>query len=187
MSEDGDFAGRRARVARPATAREMPVTPWPGRPGSVGGDMPDTNVWLALAVQEHPHHEAARAYWAETQAARRSAPANETSLWFCRSTMLGFVRLLCQPGVVGAGALPPSQSLALYQRFRNLPSVGLLPEPPESEAALATFVTARNVQPRQWGDAWLAAQASSAGVRLVTFDRDFLRFGLERCLVLPAQ
>ncbi|MCF8159336.1 MAG: hypothetical protein K9J76_01400 [Polaromonas sp.] len=30
-------------------------------PTSITGDLPDINVWLALAVQEHPHHAFARA------------------------------------------------------------------------------------------------------------------------------
>jgi len=38
--------------------------------------------------------------------------------------------------------------------------------------------------PRLWTDAYLAALSMSAGLRLVTFDRDFERFGLERCLIL---
>ena len=38
--------------------------------------------------------------------------------------------------------------------------------------------------PRLWSDAWLAAAAESAGLRLVTLDTDFKRFGLSRCLGL---
>ncbi|MFY7913869.1 MAG: PIN domain-containing protein [Rubrivivax sp.] len=37
---------------------------------------------------------------------------------------------------------------------------------------------------RLWTDAYLAALARASGLRLVTFDRDFERFGLERCLIL---
>ena len=38
-----------------------------------------------------------------------------------------------------------------------------------------------------WTDLCFAATAEAAGLRMLTFDRDFERFGLERCLVLPSQ
>ena len=60
------------------------------------GDRPDLNVWLALAVAEHPHHRAARTHWHEAAAAR---------VWFCRVTMLGLVRPLAQPKLMGKAAL----------------------------------------------------------------------------------
>jgi predicted nucleic acid-binding protein len=37
---------------------------------------------------------------------------------------------------------------------------------------------------RLWTDLCFAATADAAGLRMVTFDRDFERFGRERCLVL---
>ena len=172
---------------KPLIAREAPGLPWPLRPGRATGDMPDINVWLALAVQEHPHHAAARRYWGEAQLAMQAAPQIDATLWFCRTTMLGLVRLLCQPKVVGEGALSLPKAFALYQRFRSLPGVGMLQESAACEDKLQTYVTARAMPARLWTDAWLAAQAGAAGVRLVTFDKDFLRFGLERCIVLPTR
>ena len=38
---------------------------------------------------------------------------------------------------------------------------------------------------RLWSDAWLAATAEAAGLRLVSFDADFKRFALRRSLILP--
>jgi hypothetical protein len=171
----------------PLVAREEPFLPWSLRGGGASGDLPDINVWLALAVQEHPHHAAARRYWDEFQQAQQAAPHGADMLWFCRTTMLGLVRLLCQPKVVGEGALTLSKAFALYQQFRALPGVGLLQEPPACEVRLQAWVTARALPARLWTDAWLAAQAAGAGLRLVTFDKDFLRFDLERCIVLPTR
>lgn len=51
-------------------------------------DLPDLNVWLALAWPDHSHHHQALHYW-EQQAAEQ--------VLFCTVTALGLVRLVCQP------------------------------------------------------------------------------------------
>ena len=142
------------------------------------GDLPDINVWLALAVQEHPHHAAARAYWDQISGTGQAA------LWFCRVTMLGLVRLLCQPKVVGKGALTLSAAWALYQRFRAVQGVGMLAEPGNCDTHLQALVAKGALPPHLWTDAYLSALVLCSGLRLVTFDTDFRRFALPRCLVL---
>ena len=142
----------------------------------MAGDLPDINVWLALCVQEHPHHAAARSYW--------NAGGQGGSRWFCRTTMLGLVRLLCQPKVVGTGALQLPQAFALYESLSAVPGVAMLKDPADAEAQLAALLSAGPLPPRLWTDAWLAATALASGLRLVTFDRDFERFALPKCLVL---
>ena len=172
------------KVKAPAAtlfALESPAVPWIYGDGKVTGDLPDINVWLALAVEEHPHHASAKRYWASVQ----SAPPSGRRLWFCRVTMLGLVRLLCQPKVVGKGALALSGAFAVYQGFRAVPGIALLPEPASCELQLQQFIGAVTLPPRFWTDAYLAALAHSSGARLVSFDNDFLRFGLTNCLILP--
>lgn len=146
--------------------------------GQPDGDLPDVNVWLALAVLEHPHHAQALEYWRRENAAR---------LWFCRVTMLGLVRLLTQPKVMGEGALNPISALTAYERFAELPEVGLHVEPLACDKELR-----RLLQPglprRLLTDAYLAAFAMSANLRLVTFDSDFERFeGLSMLQLVPGQ
>ena len=111
------------------TAREAAAAP------GGAGDLPDLNVWLALALVEHPHHRAARAYWYEA-AARR--------IWFCRVTMLGLVRLLAQPRLMGKATLGLREAFDLYLRFAALPELprvetnwqpALLAVPPLAEGA----------------------------------------------------
>ncbi len=194
-------ARRRVRPADPSSFEPpVPNPPWrvaePALPwlayleGPPAGDLPDINVWLALAVQEHPHHQAALRYWATAQAERNHADAAAAarrarpSLWFCRVTMLGLVRLLCQPKAVGPGALDTPAAWTLYAQYRALPHIGLLPEPEGCDDALRALVGAGSLPPRLLTDAYLAALSMSAGLRLVTFDQDFERFGLERCLIL---
>lgn len=193
--------GRRAGIAgasrfeppklNPPWRVAEPTMPWLTQlEGPRSGDLPDINVWLALAVQEHPHHQAALRYWATAQAERTREGAaaaragSGTRLWFCRVTMLGLVRLLCQPKAVGPGALDTLAAWTLYAQYRALPHIGLLPEPEGCDDALRALVGAGSLPPRLWTDAYLAALSLSAGLRLVTFDRDFERFGLERCLIL---
>ena len=161
-------------AATAVLAREA-ASAWPG---AAEGDLPDINVWLALAVQEHPHHAAARAYWDEIGGTGMAA------LWFCRVTMLGLVRLLCQPKVVGKGALSLSSAWTLYQRFRAVQGVGMLAEPGNCDTHLQALVVKGALPPRLWTDAYLSALVLGSGLRLVTFDQDFKRFALPRCLIL---
>ncbi|MDE2396796.1 MAG: PIN domain-containing protein [Burkholderiales bacterium] len=130
------------------------------------GDLPDVNVWLARAIPEHPHHAAARRYWEDV-----SAP----QMCFCRVTMLALVRLLCQPKLMGRGVLDLAGAFGIYRRFAALPEVGFAAEPAGCEAALANFLRG-GLPARLWPDAYLAAFAQAAGLRLVSFDADFDRF-----------
>lgn len=56
-------------------------------------DLPDLNVWLALAATDHPHHRQALHYW-EQQAS--------PEVLFCTVTALGLIRLVSQPKLMGA-------------------------------------------------------------------------------------
>lgn len=133
------------------------------------GDLPDINVWLALSAPYHRHHAAAQAYWHGEAASR---------IWFCRHSMLGLVRLLCQKTVMApAPAHSSDQAWQAWQSLRSLPEVGLLPEPEAVDAQLADFVARCAPWPTAlWPDAYLAAFAAAANLRLVSFDRDFSRF-----------
>ncbi len=158
-----------------------PPPPWGA---SLGGDLPDLNVWLALVVAEHPHHAAARAYWERQQA----APSLGPRVWFCRFTMLGLVRLLTQPRLMGEGALALPEAHAIYQQLRQTEGVGFAGDAESADALLTSWLTGADapLPARLWTDAWLAASAEAAGLRLVTFDADFTRFPLTRRLHLSA-
>jgi len=152
-----------------------PSAPWP----LLAGDLPDLNVWLALSHRGHPFHDTASAYW-------QSVCEQNTALWFCRPTMMGLVRLLSQSAVMGSQVLPLEQALEVYLRWLDVPQVRLLPEPAELDSRLQAMLSAQ-VEPlpaRLWTDLCLAALADAAGLRLVSFDRDFERLGLERLHLL---
>lgn len=153
----------------------------------VSGDLPDINVWLALAVQEHPHHQTAKAYWADFHAHNTLG----AKLWFCRVTMLGLVRVLCQPKVAGQGALSLAKAWRVYQGFRTLPSVGIMSEVDSLEQHLGALVAPPGIDASQalptrlWTDAYLAAAARSNALRLVTFDHHFKLLSPTHAWVLP--
>lgn len=131
------------------------------------GDLPDLNVWLALTIDEHPHHEAAQTYWREAAAPK---------VWFCRVTMLGLVRLLAQPKLMGKAALNLQSAFDVYRRLAALPEVGLRSEAQGCEGQLQQLLKP-DTPARLWTDTYLAAFASASRLRLVTFDKDFARFG----------
>lgn len=135
-------------------------------------DLPDVNVWLALTVADHPHHQRARHYWYEE---------SSDEVAFCRVTALGFLRLLTNASMMGGQPLTVSQAWRAYSSLRRLPEVALAAEPEGCEDWLEKWALGTILTPRLWTDAYLAAFAKADGMRLVSFDGDFSRFdGLDR-------
>ena len=131
------------------------------------GDLLDANVWLALAVEAHTHHRRARTYW-EQEAAPTAV--------FCRVTQMAFLRLLTNPAVMGSQVLSPSAAWAKASDFMRLPEVELFDEPLGVDDAWERFSTSGRYSPNLWTDAYLAAFAVRAGLRLVSFDKGFAKF-----------
>ncbi len=73
--------------------------------------LPDVNVWVAIAVAEHEHHDRA-ARWLES--------THGHSLAFCRVTQMGFLRLLTNVHVMKGDRFSPgvlgSFSTALHRK-----------------------------------------------------------------------
>lgn len=161
--------------------RSRTGSPYAGEPPARSylraGDLPDLNVWIALSVDNHVHHARARRYW-------REEGAQASAIHFCRHTMLGYLRLLMQPKLMGAAVCAPAQAVARYGALRALPEVALAPEPAGCEAALLDYARVPGFSARLWSDAYLAAFARCAHLRLVTFDADFARFDGLDCLRL---
>lgn len=142
------------------------------------GDLLDVNVWLALAAPSHVHHAAARDYWMQPGLPR---------VWFNRMTMLGLLRLLCEPKVMGPAKLTLRGALDVYTYFESLPEVGFMDEPPQcGQAFLDSARSMKQSSPRLLTDLYLASFAQVAKLRLVTFDRDFERLGGSEVLRLGA-
>ena len=141
-------------------------------------DLLDVNVWLALAAEAHPHHLPARDYW-ENEAAPRSA--------FCRVTQLAFLRHLTNPAIMGDQVMTPSAAWAKLREFLALPEIQDLAEPPGLDAPLEEFCNLGRTSPNLWTDAYLAAFARCAGLRLVTLDHGFSRFSGLELLILHSE
>lgn len=139
----------------------------PGASQRAQGDLPDVNVWLALLSHQHPHHGAARDYWEKTAALR---------IGFCRTTMLGMLRLSTNKSVMGGAPYTAEQAWQAYRSLIDLPEVIFIAEPPGVEHAMRTHTTAARVRSTDWTDAYLAAFASQAGLRVVSFDKGFAQY-----------
>jgi uncharacterized protein len=155
-------------------------------------DLPDVNVWLALSVPNHPHHSEAARYWQKTLEgfnANRALgdSASTPKICFCRHTALGLVRLIVQPKVVGNDALSLEQAWQVYRQFRALNEVGFVGEADSGEAldgAIERLLNEQSQPAAHWTDLSLAALAATSGLRMVSFDKDFKRFGLKHLLLL---
>lgn len=129
-------------------------------------DILDINVWLPLVDQNHMHHAAALDYWHRQRA---------DQVGFCRISMLGFLRLSTQTGVLSR-ALTNSEAWDIYRRYLAMAQVRFLTEPASLEQHLSALTLTTAVPNHLWTDAYLAAFALAGNCRLVSFDSDFQRF-----------
>lgn len=125
-------------------------------------DLLDVNVWLALAVEEHPRHKPALNSWGQLK-----RPS------FCRVTQLGFLRLLCNPHVMGGAVLEPEAAWEEYAGLLRDGGLEFVEEPSGLDARLKQLTKGSR---DFWTDAYLAAFARCANLRLVSFDSGFSRF-----------
>ena len=133
--------------------------------------LPDVNIWIALALSGHSHHAVARAWFDQL-----SKPC---SIFFCRATQQGLLRLLSTAAVMAPyGINPLTNTLAweVGQQFLADHRVAFAQEPQGVETAWKTHATSDTASPKLWMDAWLAAFAMRSGFQLVTIDQGFSRF-----------
>lgn len=133
--------------------------------------LPDINVWLAVSIKGHLHHEIASA-WLEDQ-------KDEDRLIFCRPTQQGYVRLLTTASMMKAHDLEPASNRsawAAYEEFLADPRISFALEPPGIEDTWKAFALRKTPSPKLWMDAYLAAFAVCSGFQLVTADKGFSQF-----------
>jgi len=131
----------------------------------------DVNVWVALLVPRHVHHERANRWFASL------APAESG---ICRVVQLALIRLLGNLSVMGGDALSAFDAWRIVGQLMEDERVDFIQESPGIEAILPDFFRYQVPTGKLVGDAYLAALAMAAGRRMVTTDRGFRQFrGLE--------
>ena len=139
----------------------------------------DSNLFLALTVEQHSHHAAAAVWF-------RHLEYSDT-LCFCRATHISFLRLLTQAIAPGYRPLTNRQAWAVLDQLHTDEAIGFEAEPDGLDAMWRLLSETDLASPKVWMDAYLASLAIVAQRRLVTFDQDFRRFqshGLD-LLILP--
>ncbi len=127
---------------------------------------PDVNVWVALTYGGHEHHQVARAWF--------EAVDMDSRVCFCRFTQISLLRLLTTSAVMGTDeVMTQVEAWEAYDQWEKDSRVVFLEEPSNVEAAFRALSRQRHPNSKNWADAYLAAFATVAGMRFVTFDRAF--------------
>jgi uncharacterized protein len=136
----------------------------------------DVNIWAALSIAEHVHEGIAKHWF--------TGLPERDSVFFCRVTQQGLLRLLTNPTVMKTDAYNAIEAWGVYDAFAAIDCVAFAVEPPELEAAWRKLSRHSHAGPNSWTDAYLSAFALTAGHTLVTFDRGFRRYpGLKLALL----
>ncbi len=142
----------------------------------------DSNIFIALTVDIHPAHEAARG-WLQTLLVG-------DTLGFCRMSEMSFLRLLTQRIAEGYLPVKNQEAVEKLHEWKRLDFVEICEEPEAMESDWLRLAAAGQPAPKRWMDAYLAAFALRAGMRLVTLDRDFEEYekdGLDLFLLRAAK
>ena len=128
----------------------------------------DANLWIALAIERHPHHGIAKRWLDGVDSPDR--------VGFNRATQTAFLRLVTQP--IARGYAPVSQKVAwrLYDAFLDDERIVLLPEPVQVELLWRRLTSLETASPKHWMDGYLAAFAIATASELVTLDQGYLQF-----------
>lgn len=144
--------------------------------------LPDVNIWLALALSGHSHHQAART-WMDGQEAPES-------IFFCRATQQGLLRLLTTAEVLAGYGIPPltnREAWAIVESFMADDRIAFANEPAGVGDVWKTLAIRDANSPKLWMDAWLAAFALCYELQMVTTDKAFSQFKGLQLLVVYAK
>ncbi len=125
----------------------------------------DANLLIALTHSAHVHHREAHAWFADR---------GDRSFATCALTQLAFVRLSCNPRVVGA-EITPAQAMQALGELAAHPGHRYWADTPEP-LGLATLNSAALVGHRQVTDAYLLGLAAQQDQILATLDRGLVSY-----------
>ena len=143
----------------------------------------DTNVWFALVVGSHDHHDVIQT-WLDSLERDRFA-------LFCRSTQQSLLRLLTTAGTMALYSLPPFTNREAWQAYEAVLAderIAYAPAEPEGlDSYWHQFSSRTTSSPKLWMDAYLAAFARAGGYQMVTTDAAFRQFeDLDVVVLSPA-
>ncbi len=129
----------------------------------------DSNVLVALVLEAHPHHEITRRWVGGLASADR--------LILCRASQMSFLRLLTTEALLKSETRTNDEALEVLDLLLASSQFGFMADEPPSLGDRWRQLTGLGVAaPKRWMDAYLAAWAIQAGMRLVTLDRGFAQF-----------
>lgn len=127
----------------------------------------DINVWLALVFEVHGHHERARRWFDQV-------PPQSCAM--CRFVQYGFLRLASNAAVFGEEAVTLPVAWELHDQLLADNRVIYLTEPLGLDQAWRRHTATDTYSHKVWADAYLAAFADAAGIRVASFDKGFEKF-----------
>ena len=132
-----------------------------------GTRLVDANVWLALAFSDHSHHRIAVAWFDEL---------GEQDAVFCRITQMALLRHLTNEKLMGKFRLSQKEAWGAYDALCQDQRVVFADEPADLENFWRQLTRSRQPHHRLWTDAYLAAFALAAQLRLSTLGYGFQQF-----------
>jgi toxin-antitoxin system PIN domain toxin len=137
--------------------------------------LPDINVWLALAFEVHFHHKTAKLWFEKT---------GPDSCAFCRLTQQGFLRLATNPAFLKNEAITMDAAWSCYDRLLEDERVYFIREPKGLDEAWKKNTRNKGYSHRVWNDAYLAAVAQTANLKIATFDQGFRKYKETKLTIL---
>ncbi len=135
----------------------------------------DVNVWFALLVVPHEHHEKA-SHWYDSLEAGNAV--------LCRHVQLALIRLLSNKTILQDEAIAARTAWDTLTELASDERVVFHAEPSEFETVFPALLRYPVPTTKLVSDAYLAAFAIAGALPFLTFDRGFRQFrGLEVTLL----
>ena len=128
----------------------------------------DSNVFLALAMEQHVPHPLTVSWF--------GALTTADTAMFCRATRISFLRLLTQKIAADFVPLTHREAWAVLDQLIADDATGFEAEPKGLDLVWRQLTDGDASSPKLWMDAYLAAFAITGGLRMVTLDKDFRIF-----------
>jgi uncharacterized protein len=144
-----------------------------------GLSFPDVNVWMAVLLPEHIHHDVVKLWWNSD---------DSDSMCFTRVTQISVLRLLTTSSLMNGKPLTMKTAWKTYDRLFVDDRVSYIPEGPDVDRYFRRYASDDVPSPKVWADSWLLAMAESHSGTIITFDARLASraksVGKGRCVLL---